>query len=181
MTRLDRLARYAVPIVLLAALPAWAQDLGDRAVAPPPPPTTPTPADPDQVQFSSGALEYDSNADVVTATGDVRMFRQGNRLRADKVVWNRKTGKVNATGNVVTTNPQGDVAYGDSIDLTDTLKDGVVQNMLVVLERGGRIAADRGTRDENGTVTLARAAYTPCPVTTHRPAAPRSRPGRSPR
>lgn len=116
--------------------------------------------------FSAGALEYDTRADIVTATGDVRMTREGQRLRADKVVWNRKTGGVVATGNVAVTNPQGDIAYGDSIDLTDSLKDGAVDNMLVVLERGGRLAAEHGTRDENGTVKLRQAVYTPCAVVT---------------
>src|SRR6187551_378478 len=94
------------------------------------------------------------------------MYRSGDRLRADKVVWNRKTGKVVATGNIVVVNPGGDTAYGDSIELTDSLKDGVVDNMLVVLGRGGRLAARRGTRALDETVTLDDAAYTPCTVTT---------------
>ena len=165
MKRFDRLASCALPLVLASAAPAWAQDLQSRPVAPPPASEVQPPIAEDQVQFSAGNLEYDTNADVVTATGEVRMFRTGDRLRADKVVWNRKTGKVLATGNVAVTNPQGDVAYGDSIDLTDTLKDGVVQNMLVVLEKGGRLAADSGTRDADGTVNLRDAAYTPCSVT----------------
>nr|WP_185210069.1 LPS assembly protein LptD [Sphingomonas sp. NBWT7] len=148
---------------MLLAPGAAGQVLQDRPVAPPPPATTP-PA-PDQVDFSAGSLEYDYEADVVTALSDVRMFRAGERLRADKVVWNRKTGKVVATGNIAVTNPQGDTAYGDSIELTDSLKDGIVDNMLVVLDRGGRLAADRGTRREDGTISLDRAAYTACSVT----------------
>ncbi|MGS2992478.1 hypothetical protein, partial [Escherichia coli] len=80
--------------------------------------------------------------------------RQGDRLRADKVVWNRKTGRVVATGNIAVTNPEGDVAYGDSIELTDSMKDGVVENMLVVLEQGGRMAAERGQRYADGTLQL---------------------------
>ena len=36
----------------------------------------------------------------MTATGDVRMFRNGSRLRADKVTWNRQTGEMRAIGNV---------------------------------------------------------------------------------
>jgi LPS-assembly protein len=165
--RTDRLANGALAMALawLAAPAAAAQDLSRQPDVPPPPPSDqPTPADPDQVQFSAGSLEYDSDADVVTATGEVRMFRQGDRLRADRVTWNRKTGKVVATGNIAVTNPEGDVAYGDSIELTDSLKDGVVDNMLVVLERGGRIAARRGTRATDGVVTLDQAAYTPCAV-----------------
>ena len=82
----------------------------DRAAAPA---ETPPPADTDQVQFSADTLEYDHDTDTVTATGDVRMYRQGDRLRADRVMWNRNTGKVVATGNIAVTNPQGDVAYGD--------------------------------------------------------------------
>jgi LPS-assembly protein len=161
------MAGCALAAALLVA-PAAAQDLQNRPVAPPPAsdPALATPAGDDQVQFSAGSLDYDSNADMVTALDEVRMFRQGDRLRADKVVWNRKTGKVVATGNIAVTNPQGDVAYGDSIELTDSLKDGVVQNMLVVLEQGGRMAAERGTRRTDGSMQLDKAAYTPCAVQT---------------
>ena len=160
MTRLLLLAGVALTV----AVPAAAQDFAERG----PPPAAPegaTPTGEDQVQFSAGSLEYDYNADIVTALTDVRMTRRGDRLRADKVVWNRKTGRVVANGNVAVTNPQGDVAYGDSIELTDSLRDGVVDNMLVVLQRGGRLAAVKGTREEDGTVFLDRAAYTPCAVT----------------
>ena len=167
MLRFDLMAGCALAAALLVA-PAAAQDLQNRPVAPPPAndPALATPAGNDQVQFSAGSLDYDSNADTVTALDEVRMFRQGDRLRADKVVWNRKTGKVVATGNIAVTNPEGDVAFGDSIELTDSLKDGVVQNMLVVLEQGGRMAAERGTRRTDGSMQLDKAAYTPCAVQT---------------
>src|SRR3546814_20787669 len=80
------------------------------------------------------------------ARGNVELVREGNRLRADEVVWNRATGEVRANGNISVTNPQGDIAYGDSIELTDTFKDGNVENLLMVLEKGGRLAARRGPR-----------------------------------
>lgn len=161
------LGSLALGLTLAIAGPAVAQDLQDRSLPPPPPESAlPTPATEDQIDFSSDLLTYDSNADVVTATGEVRLLRDGNRLRADRVTWNRKTGQVVADGNIAVTNPEGDVAYGDRIELTDSLKDGVVDNMLVVLDEGGRIAAKRGTRSENGVVTVDSAAYTPCSVTT---------------
>ncbi len=138
-------------------------DLQDRGTTPPPPSATPLPAD-DQVQFTANQLDYDWEHDIVTATGDVRLYRRSDRLRADKVVWDRKTGQVLAEGNIVVINPEGDAAYGDRIELTDTLKDGVVENMLIVLDAGGRIAAQRGRRD-NGIVTVDNAAYTACSVT----------------
>lgn len=119
------------------------------------------------VEFSADQVTYDSNADVVTATGRVRMNREGNYLAADEVVWNRKTGQVQARGNVVVVNPQGDRLVGDTMNLTDTLRDGTISNLLVVLESGGRIAAQSGTR-ENNIITLDNAAYSPCPVVNAR-------------
>ena len=163
MKRAVLLASCVLPLALIAA-PAAAQDLQTRPTAPPPPSETPSAGD-DKVQFTAGNLQYDIDDEVVTATGDVRMYRSGDRLRADKVVWNRKTGKVMATGNIAVVNPGGDTAYGDSIELTDALKDGVVDNMLLVLEKGGRLAARRGTRQLDETVVLEDAAYTPCAVT----------------
>ncbi|MBX9796758.1 LPS assembly protein LptD [Sphingomonas sp.] len=161
--------------VLVAPAPLLAQSLQDRASLPAPPePATPdragNPEDPGSasdtahpVSFSADEVDYDTEKDIIVATGDVRMYREGNRLRADRVVWNRNTGQVVANGNVVVINPRGDTAYGDEITLTDTLKDGVVDNMLVVLDRGARLAAEQGRRDESG-ITLTNAAFTPCAV-----------------
>ncbi|HET8611320.1 MAG TPA: LPS assembly protein LptD [Sphingomonas sp.] len=117
-----------------------------------------------QVAFSADRLDYDTKTQIVTASGDVRMMRQGNRLRADKVVWNRQSGEVRAIGNVAIQNPQGDIAYGQDVELTDTLKDGVVSNLLLVLENGGRLAANKASR-KNGVYRMFKAAYTPCDVT----------------
>src|SRR5438128_7451839 len=103
------------------------------AAAAQPTTTTPAPA-PDQiVAFSADQVIYDSDADVVTASGEVRMNRDGNYLAADQVVWNRKSGQVRAIGNVVLLTPQGDKLVGDNVQLTDTLRDGTVDNLMVVL------------------------------------------------
>ena len=150
---------------MLMTIPAAAS-----AQAAPRAPASTTPASPtnsqDQiVEFSAESVTYDSDADVVTAAGAVRMDREGNYLAADKVIWNRKTGQVYAQGNVVLLTPQGDKLVGDTVQLTDTLKDGTVNDLMVVMENGARIAAARGTRTGNLT-TLDNAIYSPCPVTT---------------
>jgi LPS-assembly protein len=150
---LNFLCRTALPLLLCAPGILHAQETADPAA----------PAAERQVDFSSDELVYDTSVEVVTATGNVRMTSEGNNLRADRVIWNRQSGEVRAEGNVRIVNPQGDAAYGDSIVLTDTLRDGMVQNLLLVLEDGGRLAADRGERRE-GYTTLFRAAYSPCAV-----------------
>lgn len=155
MARTVRLIGTTAGLWLAFATPAQAQDAA--------PATAQTPAPNEQIDFAADTLEYQNDTDVVTASGDVRMVREGNRVRADRVVWNRKTGEVRATGNVRIVNPGGDTAYGDSVLLKDTLKDGMVENLLIVLIDGGRISARRGVQ-ANGISTLESAAYSPCPV-----------------
>lgn len=137
-----------------------------RLNEPSPPPLqgdAPTPTNEEEVTFAADTLAYDSNAEIVTATGNVRMMRQGSKLRADKVQWNQQTGQVRAEGNVAVVNSGNDTVYGDSVELTDTLKDGVIENLLLVLNDGGRLAAVHGVR-RNEVTTLDQAVYTPCAV-----------------
>jgi LPS-assembly protein len=152
----------AVPLLAFPAAAVAAQV--PEAAASPPAPIVTTGSE-GIVEFSADQVSYDSGGDIVTASGKVRMSRDGNYLAADLVTWNRKTGEVRAQGDVVVVDPQGDKLIGENVVLTDTLRDGTVDNLLIVLESGGRIAAERGTR-KDGVYTLENAAYSPCPVTT---------------
>jgi LPS-assembly protein len=147
---------------LAASQSALAQQLNEPQT-PISAPDAPVPDTEDEIGFAADALQYDSNNEVVTATGNVQLLRDGNRLRADKVVWDRNSGKVEAQGNVSVVDPEGNTAYGDRFDVTDTLKDGAVDNMLLVLQSGGRLASQKGER-VNGVYTLHHASYTGCTV-----------------
>jgi len=184
-----RLWLATASLLAFAASPAVAQDAAEGQVTPPPtvptrpddsvppgepdlqtpdvsPVTTDAPkvATEDQVGFAADNLHYDSDSEVVIAEGNVEMNRDAISMRADKVTWDRRSGQVVAEGDVAIRNPEGDTAYGDRIELTDSLRDGVVEDLLVVLENGSRLAAVRGTRFDNGNIELENAAYTPCPV-----------------
>ena len=147
---------------MLASAPAMAQ-----AQAPvPSAQAAPALAAPQQtVTFSADQVTYDSDADVVTAQGEVRLARDGNYVAAEQVVWDRKTDVVTAKGNVVVLTPEGDKLLGNDAVLTNDMHDAAVSNLLVVLENGGRIAAQRGNRTGDVT-TLENAIFSPCPVTT---------------
>ena len=118
----------------------------------------------DVIEFVADTMDYSDNDQVVTAIGNVAINRDGNKLTADEVVYNRTTGQVEAHGNVISVDPQGNRAYGDRVILTESLKDGAIDNILLVLADGGRLAAVSGVRI-NGTSTLTRAVYSPCSVT----------------
>ena len=150
----------ALPVALGWPGVAQAQD-----IAPAPESQPVLAADDGVIEFSAESVTYDSEADFVTATGNVRMARDGNYVAADRVTWSRVSGEVRAAGNVVVINPQGDKLIGENVVLGDTLRDGTIENLLVVLESGGRLAAARGTKTGDLT-TLENAIYSPCPVTT---------------
>jgi LPS-assembly protein len=162
--KLNLICLTALPLLLCAPCAALAQQGGEEqapAGAAEPGPIGGTQER--EVRFSSSELAYDSESEIVTATGDVRMNSEGNNLRADRIVWNRRADEVRAEGNVRLVTPEGDVAYGDNVVLTDSMRDAVVENLLLVLEDGGRLAAERAER-KDGYTSLYRAAYSPCAV-----------------
>jgi len=131
--------------------------------SPPPPPDSVPALGEREIEFSADQIEYNSDSDVVTANGNVVLVRTQQSLRANQVTWNRATGEVTAQGDVRVVDQEGNTLYGDSVTLTDELRDGVIDNILVVLAEGGRLVARRGTRD-NGVIVLDSAAYSPCAV-----------------
>ena len=116
------------------------------------------------IDFAADSLDYDEPGQIVTATGNVAIDRDGWTLRADRVVYNRETGEVEAHGNVISTDPKGNRVFGDRIVLTDSLRDGSIDNILLVLDSGGRLAAKSGVR-VNGKTVMTRAVFSPCHVT----------------
>lgn len=143
-----------IPLAFAATSPALAQTDAGSAYA----------AQPDrQIDFSADAVQYDDKTDVVTVSGHVLLNSEGQTVRADRVIWNRRAGEVRAAGNVIINAPSGEVMYGDNVVLDSALKNGAITNMLLVMADGGRLAAVSGHR--NGDITtLDHAAFTPCPV-----------------
>ncbi|WP_344697471.1 LPS-assembly protein LptD [Sphingomonas rosea] len=162
----------ALPLILALSAPALAQESAPAATPAPAPAPSPAaivpvaaPATDEDITFSADSVAYDNEAEVVTASGQVRVNRQGTFVAADQVRWDRKTGEVVATGNVVVVQPAGDKLVTERAVLSDDLRDATVENLLVVLESGGRIAADRAVRTDRVT-TLSNAVYSACAVTT---------------
>ncbi len=116
------------------------------------------------IGFEADKVEYNDKTDDVSASGNVILRRSNQSLRADNVMWNRTTGKIVATGNIRMVDEDGNQLFTDHVELTDELKAGAMQGMLLVLREGGRMAANGGTRDAAGNIVLDHAAYSPCEV-----------------
>lgn len=143
---------------VLASAPAFAQD------APVPTVLSSESAPEDVIRFEADKVRYDSDAELVTAQGGVVLRHTDQTVRADNVVWDRTTGKILATGNIRFVDVDGNIVYTDKVELTDEFKAGAIEDLLIVLRTGGRLAARSGTRDADGNMTLENAAYSGCSV-----------------
>lgn len=132
----------------------------------PAPPAPPAPQEKSEtpIGFEADIVEYAHNDDLVTARGNVFLRRDDQSVRADSVTWNRKTGQIFATGNIRLVDRSGNEVFTDKVELTDELKAGAMDNILLLLRAGGRLAATSGKRTDDGKIALLQAAYTGCDV-----------------
>lgn len=159
------IARYAcqIPVVALGAALCWVPAASGQTVAEPGPPSGAALLAGQELEFESDLLTFDENSGVVTATGNVVVQRGNQRLTADEVVYDRHKDRVMASGKVLLDSSDGNRLVADHVELTDTLRDGAIENLLLILSDGSRLAARDGTR-VNGVSTLNQVNFSPCDV-----------------
>ncbi|MEQ8193708.1 MAG: LptA/OstA family protein, partial [Rhodospirillales bacterium] len=98
------------------------------------------------ISFSAERVRYDRELSVITATGNVEVTRVDRTLRANTLTYNQNTDVVTASGNVVLVEPSGEVMFGQYMELTGDFKDGIIEDIGILLKDGARFAAAGGRR-----------------------------------
>lgn len=114
------------------------------------------------VLFKADQLRNEQKIGLIVATGNVEFSQEGRTLLADSVSYNRRTDTVTANGNVSLLEPSGEVIFADHVELTDEMRDGVIENMRVRLTDNSRIAAVGGRRIGGQRTEFRKAVYSPC-------------------
>lgn len=149
----------AMAMALVFAVPsAHAQEAAAEVAA--------TPQETEQIGFEADQVEYNDNDKLMTARGNVVLRRQDQSVRADIVTWNSESGQILASGNVRLVDDDGNQFFTDSVELTDEFETGEMQNILLALREGGRLAARSGRRDDQGNVIITDAVYSACEIET---------------
>ena len=117
-----------------------------------------------EIAFEADGVEYDSTSDTVSATGNVVLRSRDQSVRADAVTWDRTTGQIVATGAIRFVDEDGNQLFTDRLELTDELRAGAMENLLLVFRTGGRLAAAEAQRNAEGDLAITRAAYSACAV-----------------
>ena len=122
-----------------------------------------------QMLLEADTLIYDNDNDTVTAVGGVQIEYAGNRLVAQRVVYNRKTGRVVASGNVEIIDSDGTKIYSDEIDITDDFANGFVNALRVETIDKTYFAAESAERKGGRVTTFNNGVYTACEPCEEKP------------
>jgi LPS-assembly protein len=152
----------ALAMAYCSALPALAQETAEPEAQPAA--ESETAAEPREIDFEANNLAYDSENDVITASGDVVLRSEDQSVRAQEVSWDRKSGLITALGDVRFVDQEGNQLYTERLELNDKFETGAMEGLLLALRQGGRLAANGGTREDDGTIVLNEAVYSACAV-----------------
>ncbi|MDP6183129.1 MAG: LPS assembly protein LptD, partial [Gammaproteobacteria bacterium] len=114
--------------------------------------------------IQADTVTHDQKLGNVVAKGNVEITQGDRILFADTVTYNQKTNSVTASGNIVLLEPNGDTMFADYVELSDDMRDGVIDQIRVLLADDSRFAAVRGRRKDGTKTTLTKAVYSPCKV-----------------
>ncbi|MCE7029732.1 LPS-assembly protein LptD [Jiella avicenniae] len=111
--------------------------------------------------LAADTVNYDTRNDVVTATGGVQIDYGEYKLVARRLIYNQKTRRLIAVGDVELKEPDGNLIYADQIDVTDDFRDGFIEALRLETPENTRFAAAQAVRG-NGATTFERGVYTAC-------------------
>ncbi|HET7493154.1 MAG TPA: LPS-assembly protein LptD, partial [Bradyrhizobium sp.] len=89
-------------------------------------------------------------------------FYNGTSVEADKVIYDQKTKRLHAEGNVRMTDVDGKITYANILDLSDDYRDGFVDSLRVDTADSTRMAATRADRASGNYTVFENGVYTAC-------------------
>ncbi len=112
----------------------------------------------DDIAFSQGD-------ERITARGQVEVFYEGRRLRAQSITYSRDGDRIEVEGPLTLIDEGGQtILVADFADLSADLRDGVLQSARIVLDRQMQVAASRVDRVEGRYSQAHQAVASSCEV-----------------
>ena len=109
--------------------------------------------------ISADSISHDENLGIVTASGNVEISQDGRVLVADTVSYNLRTDVVTASGNVSLLEA---VLFADFVELTESMREGFIRDIRVLLADRSRLAAASGLRTGGRKTVFRKGVYSPC-------------------
>ncbi|MBC8159506.1 MAG: LPS-assembly protein LptD [Alphaproteobacteria bacterium] len=124
------------------------------------------------VLLRADELSHDRELGIVNARGNVEVSRNDRVLLADSITYNQKDDILTAKGNVSFLEPTGEVVFSEYVELTGDFKDGLIEDIRMILSDGARLAANGARRTGGIKHEMSKAVYSPCYLCPDDPAKP---------
>jgi len=119
---------------------------------------------PTPVALAADRVTYDRETGRLIAEGDVEILYEGRTLRAPRIVYDEPAGVVRAEGPIVLVDPEGGVLIADAAELTPDLAEGLIQGARALIARELQVAAVEARRREGRFVTLDAVIASTCTI-----------------
>jgi LPS-assembly protein len=119
---------------------------------------------PRDAMIEADTLIDDRDNNTVTAEGRVEARMQGRTLRADKLIYNRVTGAVDAVGHVVIVNADGTSEYGSQMIMDDQFRAALAYGFSMREQDNITLTAGVAVRRNETIDQLNNAVYTACNI-----------------
>ena len=116
------------------------------------------------VLIKADEISNDQDLGIIVAKGNVEIAQGARVLIADTLSYSQKSNTVTASGNVTIMEPSGEVFFASYVELTDNLKDGIVEKIQILLSDNARISANGAKRSGGNRTDMVKAVYSPCEV-----------------
>ncbi|WP_417667988.1 LPS-assembly protein LptD [Roseibium sp.] len=113
-----------------------------------------------QMLLEAAEVTYDFDRDIITAAGNVQVYYDGYTVEARQIVFNRGTKTLTARGNVIMTEPDGNVVQSQELILSDDLAEGFAQALQIDTPERTRFIAEKASRTEGNVTTFENGIYT---------------------
>lgn len=119
-----------------------------------------------QAQYATliaDAVSFDGG-DKVTATGNVEIFYEGQRVLADRLVYDESTDELQVFGPITLIEASGNVLTATFAQLSGDLKEGIMRGARLVLQEQMQIAATEINRVDGRYTQLTKTVASSCRV-----------------
>jgi LPS-assembly protein len=122
------------------------------------------------VDYAADSVDYDQANKVLKLNGRVELKQNGRTIKSDQIIYNAKTDTATATGHVVMIEADGDVHRAESLELSDQMRQGLIETLSTTMADGSRAWAAQGVKQSEVRYQLKNAAYTACKACESEPA-----------
>jgi LPS-assembly protein len=134
----------------------------------------PTEADaqPKKMFVEASELVYNKDKNTISAEGNARVYYKGSVLQADRVTYDRNTGRVFAEGHAQLRQPDGTILHADRFDLTEDFREGFIQSLRSDTVDRTHLSAPQVERIGGNVEVYDKGTYTACDACKENPDKP---------